>query len=103
VPSVHAEDDFSRARRRYVLDRLGDWLRREPGQVQLLRFDEVVSALGFRGEYYLGPRTIRLDTSGRDRETRGASQDPGGRGRGSGSSPAAAGRAARRSLAHRPA
>jgi hypothetical protein len=62
VPSVDAEDDFSRVRRRYERDRLGDWLRREPGQDQLLRFDDVISALGFRGEYYLGLRTIRVDT-----------------------------------------
>src|SRR5580698_7065316 len=62
VPSVDAEDDFTRARRRYELDRLDGWLRREPGETHLLRYDEVVSALGFRGEYYLGPRTIRLDT-----------------------------------------
>ena len=62
VPSVDAEDDFTRARRRYALDRLGNWLRDEPGENGLLRLDEVVSALGFRGEYYLGLRTIRLDT-----------------------------------------
>ncbi len=62
VPSVDAEDDFTRARRRYALDRLGSWLRGEPGEDSLLRSDEVVSALGFRGEYYLGLRTIRLDT-----------------------------------------
>jgi len=62
VASVDAEDDFTRARRRYELDRLGGWLRSEPGETQPLRFDDVVSALGFRGEYYLGPRTIRLDT-----------------------------------------
>jgi hypothetical protein len=72
VASVDAEDDFTRARRRYELDRLGGWLRREPGETQPLRFDEVVSALGFRGEYYLGPRTIRLDTVvGTVEETRG--------------------------------
>jgi hypothetical protein len=62
VPSVDAEDDFLRAQRRYVLDRLVSWLRREPDNASLLRFDDVVSALGFRGEYYLGVRTIRLDT-----------------------------------------
>ena len=72
VPAVDAEDDFTRARRRYELDRLDGWLRREAGQTQLLRFDEVVSALGFRGEYYLGPRTIRLDTVvGTVEDTRG--------------------------------
>jgi hypothetical protein len=62
VPSVDAEDDFNRARRRYVLGRLGGWLRREPAETHLLRFDDVVSALGFGGEYDLGLRTIRLDT-----------------------------------------
>ena len=62
VPSVDAEDDFTRARRRYELDRLDGWLRREPGETHLLRYDEVVSALGFRSEHYLGVRSIRLDT-----------------------------------------
>ena len=62
VPWVDAEDDFARARRRHVLGRLVSWLRREPDDTGLLRFDEVVSVLGFRGEYYLGLRTIRLDT-----------------------------------------
>lgn len=62
VPSVDAEDDFLRARRRYVLDRLVSWVRRGPDDTSLLRFDEVVSVLGFRGEYSLGVQTIRLDT-----------------------------------------
>jgi len=62
VSSVDAEDDFTRARRRYLLEQLGGWLRREPCQTRLLRFDEVVSELGFRGQHYLGLRTIRLDT-----------------------------------------
>ena len=62
VPSVDAEDDFTRARRRYALDRLDSWLRRDPGEDRLLQFDLVIAALGFRGEYYLGLRTIRLDT-----------------------------------------
>jgi hypothetical protein len=62
VPSVDAEDDFTRARRRYALDRLDSWLRRDPDEDRLLQFDQVISALGFRGEYYLGLRTIRLDT-----------------------------------------
>jgi hypothetical protein len=62
VPWVDAEDDFARARLRHLLGRLVSWLRREPDDTGLLRFDEVVSVLGFRGEYYLGLRTIRLDT-----------------------------------------
>jgi hypothetical protein len=62
VPWVDADSDFARARRRHVLSRLVSWLRREPDDTSLLRLDEVVTALGFRGEYYLGLRTIRLDT-----------------------------------------
>src|ERR1700677_4469601 len=62
VPSVDAQDDFTRARRRYELDRLESWLRRDSGEDRLLQFDQVISQLGFRGEYYLGLRTIRLDT-----------------------------------------
>ena len=62
VPWVDAEADFARARRRHALSRLVSWLCREPDDTGLLRFDEVVSVLGFRGEYYLGLRTIRLDT-----------------------------------------
>jgi hypothetical protein len=41
------ENDPRRARRRQVLARLGQWLRREPDDVNLiLPFDEVVAALG---------------------------------------------------------
>ncbi len=62
-PRADVEDDFIRARRRQVLARLANWLRREPDDVNLiLPFDEVVAALGRRGERYLGLRTIRLDT-----------------------------------------
>ncbi len=62
VPSVDAQDDFGRARRRHALDRLEGWLRREPDDTSLLRLDDVVGMLGFRSEYYLGLRAIRLDT-----------------------------------------
>ncbi len=52
-----------RARRHAVLARLAHWLRREPDDVNLiLPFDEVVTALGRRGERRLGLQTIRLDT-----------------------------------------
>jgi len=62
-PRADVEDDFIRARRRQVLARLANWLRREPDDVNvILPFDEVVAALGRRGERYLGLRTIRLDT-----------------------------------------
>ena len=62
-PRADVEDDFLRARRHQVLARLANRLRREPDDVNLiLPFDEVVAALGRRGERYLGLQTIRLDT-----------------------------------------
>ena len=59
---VDVEDDFSRARRRQVLARLAGWLRLRPDADRILSFDEVVAALGWRGEHYLGLQTIQLDT-----------------------------------------
>ena len=60
---VDVEDDFNRARRRQVLARLAGWLRGQPGHVRrILVLDEVVAALGWRGEHYLGLQTIPLDT-----------------------------------------
>jgi hypothetical protein len=62
-PSQDARTDFSRARRRQVVGRLSRSLRREPGDVDLiLPFEEVVEALGLRGERYLGLQTIPLDS-----------------------------------------
>ncbi len=62
-PRADAENDFQRARRRQVAARLAHRLRREPEGVNLLLpLSEVVSALGWRREQYLGLRTIRLDT-----------------------------------------
>jgi hypothetical protein len=62
-PRADAENDFLRARRRQVLARLAQRLRREPDDVNLiLPFDDVVAALGRRGERNLGLQTIRLDT-----------------------------------------
>jgi hypothetical protein len=62
-PQSDVENDFLRARRRQVLARLAHRLRREPDDVSLiLPFDEVVAALGQRGERSLGLQTIRLDT-----------------------------------------
>src|SRR5215472_172792 len=60
-PRADVEDDFLRARRRQVLARLVQRLRREPDDVNLiLPFDEVVAALGRVGEERLGLRTIPL-------------------------------------------
>ena len=62
-PRVDVENDFLRMRRRQVLARLTHRLLREPDDVNLiLPFDEVVAALGRRGERYLGLKTIRLST-----------------------------------------
>jgi hypothetical protein len=63
LPQADAESDFQRARRRQVLARLGSWLRREPDDINvILPFDEVVRALGRKGERRLGLQTILLDT-----------------------------------------
>jgi hypothetical protein len=62
-PRADVEDDFLRARRRQVLARLGSRLSREPDDVNLiLPFDEVVAALGMKGERPLGLQTVRLDS-----------------------------------------
>ena len=62
-PRADVEDDFLRVRRRQALARLAHRLRREPDDVNLiLPFDEVVAALGLRGERSLGLQTIRLDS-----------------------------------------
>ena len=63
LPEADAQFDFGRARRRRALSRLAARLRREPSDVNvILPFDEVVEALGRRGERRLGPQTIPLDS-----------------------------------------
>ncbi len=63
LPQTDAQFDFSRVRRRRALSRLADRLRREPSDVNLiLPFEEVVDALGYRGERNLGLQTIPLDS-----------------------------------------
>jgi hypothetical protein len=63
LPSADAQFDFGRARRRRALSRLAARLRGEPGDVNvILPFDEVVAALGRRGERRLGLQTIPLDS-----------------------------------------
>src|ERR1700685_1465527 len=62
-PRADVENDFLRLRRRQVLSRLAQRLRRGPDDVNvILPYDEVVAALGMRGERRLGLQTIRLDT-----------------------------------------
>jgi len=63
LPETDAQFDFSRARRRRALSRLANRLRREPRDFNLtLPFEEVVEALGRRGERRLGLQTIDLDS-----------------------------------------
>jgi hypothetical protein len=62
-PHSDVENDFLRMRRRQVLARLIQRLRRAPDDVNvILPLDEVVAALGLRGERGLGLQTIKLDT-----------------------------------------
>jgi hypothetical protein len=61
-PRVDAESDFIRARRLQVLSGLAARLRNDTDDVvQSMSFDEVVDALGRRGENYLGTKVIPLD------------------------------------------
>jgi hypothetical protein len=62
-PRSDVENDFLRMRRRQVLARLAQRLRRAPDDVNvILPLDEVVAALGMRGERQLGLQTVKLDT-----------------------------------------
>jgi hypothetical protein len=61
-PSADAQDDFQRARRRQVMSRLARRVGREPGDVDvILPYDEVVGALGYLEESYVGLQTVPLD------------------------------------------
>jgi hypothetical protein len=63
LPQADAQFDFGRARRRRALSRVAGALRREPSDVNvILPFEEVVEALGRRGERRLGLQTIPLDS-----------------------------------------
>ena len=63
LPQADAQFDFGRARRRRALSRVAAALRREPSDVNvILPFEEVVEALGRRGERRLGSQTIPLDS-----------------------------------------
>jgi hypothetical protein len=62
-PPLDAQTDFTRSRRRRVLERLAARLRREPADFHvILPFEEVVKALGYRGERYVGLETVPLDS-----------------------------------------
>ena len=55
-----ADKDFTRARRRAFLRRIGAFLRRDPASNRLLSFDEVKTALGAVEQVYLGMRTVSV-------------------------------------------
>src|ERR687886_2073992 len=57
-PNEQADKDFSSARRRAFLRRVGAYLRNDPESNRLLSFDEVKSALGALEQVYLGMRTV---------------------------------------------
>ncbi len=56
-----SERDFSRARRKAFLRRIGAYLRRDPASNQLLSFEEVKGALGLVSQNYLGMREVPVD------------------------------------------
>ena len=53
-----SDRDFSRARRKAFLRRVGAYLRRDPGSNQLLSFDEVKGALGAIQQVHIGLREV---------------------------------------------
>jgi hypothetical protein len=57
-PHEQSDRDFSRARRKAFLRRIGAYLRRDPGSNQLLSFEEVKGALGAVSQVYLGLREV---------------------------------------------
>jgi hypothetical protein len=62
-PSADAQDDFQRVRRRQVMSRLARRVARDPGNVDvILPYDEVVAALGYMEESYVGLQTVPLDS-----------------------------------------
>jgi hypothetical protein len=63
LPRQDAKSDFSRERRRQAIAKLARRLRSEPADVSvMLPFEEVVAALGRRGQRDLGIQTIPLDS-----------------------------------------
>lgn len=62
MPSVDAQHDFLRARRRATLSRVAARLRGEPDDVRvILPYEEVIDALGFVSERSAGAAVVALD------------------------------------------
>ncbi|MGI8911278.1 MAG: hypothetical protein ACR2JR_12105 [Rubrobacteraceae bacterium] len=55
-----ADIDFSRARRRAFLRRIGSYLRRDPSSNRLLSFDEVKRTLCVTNQVYAGRRAVEV-------------------------------------------
>jgi hypothetical protein len=62
LPQTDAQFDFGRARRRRAISQIVARMRRESDVNVILPFEEVVAALGRRGEKRLGLQTIPLDS-----------------------------------------
>jgi hypothetical protein len=63
LPSLDAQHDFLRARRRAVMGRLAARLRLEPDDVGvILPYDEVLDALGFESERTVGLQVVPIST-----------------------------------------
>ena len=61
LPSVDAQHDFLRARRRAIIARLATRLRLEPGDVEvILPYEEVIEALGLVSERSLGLQVVAI-------------------------------------------
>ena len=56
-----ADKDFTRARRRAFLRRIGAFLRRDPGSNRLLSFEEVRGAVGALQGAYVGMRVVPVE------------------------------------------
>jgi hypothetical protein len=62
LPSIDAQHDFLRARRRATMARLIARLRREPDDVMvILPYEEVIEALGFESERSLGLQVVPIE------------------------------------------
>src|SRR6266581_2252049 len=60
-PRADVENEFLRARRHQVVAALTHHLRRQHDSDRLLRLDEIIKGLGWRGQRYIGLQTITLD------------------------------------------
>ena len=59
--SEQVDADFSKARRKAFLRRVGSYLRNDPDSNRLLSFDEVKKALGAVHQVHLGTRTVPVE------------------------------------------